>query len=173
MTDKGAFANASAERNYERHEEASPLIASDAREVFDFLDDHRNLSSHMGSGSRSPMMGVGEMELELDSGQGKSIGSHIVMRGRAFGFQLYVDEVIVEREVGVKKTWQTFQDRLVVIGAYQLGFFLEPLEGGCRLTVWIRYDLPSKRRWLGRLGGGMYARWCVQQMLRAARRQFQ
>ena len=72
-----------------------------------------------------------------------------------------------------KKTWETVEDRLVVIGAYRLGFRIAPqVPAGSTLTVWIDYDLPSRRRWLGRLGGSMYADWCVQQMLGSARSHF-
>lgn len=94
------------------------------------------------------------------------------MRGRAFGFDLFLDEVITERVPGVKKTWETVEDRLVVIGAYRLGFVIEDRGSACRLTVWIDYNLPTRRRWLGVLGGRMYARWCVKQMLGAATSRF-
>jgi hypothetical protein len=36
------------------------------------------------------------------------------------------------------------------------------------LAVWIDYDLPRRQRWIGVLGGRMYARWCVRQMRDAA-----
>lgn len=157
-----------AARDYARHAEGSAELAAPPDEVFDFLDDHRNLSGHMGSGNSSPLMGGGQMQLVLDEGQGKRVGSHIVMTGTAFGFDLFLDEVVVERAPGVRKTWQTVDDRLVVIGAYRLGFVLEPRGAGTLLRVWIDYDLPTRHRWLGRLGGGVYARWCVRQMLSAA-----
>lgn len=156
-----------ANRTYARHSEGSAIVVASPEEVFDFLDEHRNLASHMGSGN-SPMMGGGQMVVELDAADGKELGSHIVMRGSAFGFDIYVDEVVIERERAVKKTWETVEERLVVIGAYRLGFTLAPAGRGTNVTVWIDYDLPARRRWLGRLGGRMYARWCVKQMLGAA-----
>ncbi|MEO2131146.1 MAG: hypothetical protein ABGX78_07915 [Microbacterium sp.] len=70
-------------------------------------------------------------ELKLDDAAGKKIGSHIVMRGTAFGFDLYLDEVVVEREPGVKKTGETVKDR--VVGAYRPGFVLVPLKTGSLL----------------------------------------
>jgi len=161
----------SANRAYRRHAEASADLPASPQEVFEFLDDHRNLSSHMES-SRSPMMAGGKMQLVLDDQLGRAIGSHIVMRGRVLGFDLFVDEIVTERVPSEKKTWETVEDRLVVIGAYRLGFRIAPQPAGCRLTVWIDYDLPSRRRLLGRLGGSMYADWCVQQMLGAARSRF-
>jgi hypothetical protein len=160
------------DRTYPRHAEASADLPAGPQEVFDFLDDHRNLSSHMES-SRSPMMAGGKMQLILDDHQGRTIGSHIVMRGKVLGFDLFVDEIVTERVPPEKKTWETVEDRLVVIGAYRLGFRVAPrVPAGSTLTVWIDYDLPSRRRWLGRLGGSMYADWCVEQMLSSARSRF-
>jgi hypothetical protein len=160
------------DRSYPRHAEASADLSASPQEVFEFLDDHHNLSSHMES-NRSPMMAGGKMQLLLDEQQGRTIGSHIVMRGKVLGFDLFVDEIVTERVPFEKKTWETVADRLVVIGAYRLGFRIAPREpAGSTLTVWIDYDLPSRRRWLGRLGGSMYADWCVQQMLGSARSRF-
>ncbi|GHF23728.1 SRPBCC family protein [Pseudolysinimonas yzui] len=160
------------DRLYPRHAEAAAELPVGPREAFEFLDDHRNLSSHMES-SRSPMMAGGAMQLILDEKQGRAIGSHIVMRGKVLGFDLFVDEIVTERVPDEKKTWETVEDRLVVIGAYRLGFRIAPrMPAGSTLTVWIDYDLPSRRRWLGRLGGSMYARWCLRQMLDSARSHF-
>lgn len=162
----------SVDRPYPRHAEASADLPASPQEVFDYLDDHRNLSSHMES-SHSAMMAGGKMQLILDDQQGRTIGSHIVMRGKVLGFDLFVDEILIERVPFEKKTWETVEDRLVVIGAYRLGFHIAPrVTDGSTLTVWIDYDLPSRRRWLGHLGGSMYADWCVQQMLGAARSHF-
>lgn len=119
------------------------------------------------------MMAGGSMQLVLDDQNGRTIGSHVVMRGKVLGFDLLVDEVVIERVPFEKKTWETVEDRLVVIGPYRLGFRIASrAPTGSTLTVWIDYDLPSRRRWLGRLGGSMYADWCVRQMLNAARSHF-
>lgn len=95
------------------------------------------------------------------------------MRGRVLAFDLFVDEIVTERVSPEKKTWETVAGRLVVIGGYRLGFRIAPREpGGSSVTVWIDDDLPSRRRWLGRLGGSRYADWCVPQMLGSARSRF-
>lgn len=165
-------ARATAGGTYARHAEASAELPASQRELFDFLDDHRNLSSHMES-NRSPMMAGGSMQLILDEQQGRQTGSHVVMRGKVMGFDLFVDEVVVERVPPEKKSWETVDARLVVIGPYRLGFRItERAPTLCTLTVWIDYDLPTQRRWLGLLGGSTYARWCVQQMLGSARTRF-
>lgn len=162
----------SLDRTYPRHAEASADLAASPHEVFAFLDDHRNLASHMGS-RRSPMMAGGMMQLILDDQRGRTIGSHIVMRGTVLGFDLFVDEIVAERIPFEKKTWETVADDLMVIGGYRLGFRLAPREStGCTLTVWIDYDLPGRHRWLGRFGGSMYAAWCVRQILDSARARF-
>jgi hypothetical protein len=57
--------------------------------------------------------------------------------------------------------------RLLVIDRYRMGVALRPTTGGTHLRVLIDYDLPARLwgRWLGRLFGRAYARWCVRQML--------
>lgn len=149
------------------HEEASSVVPAGMDEVFAYLDDHRSLAGHMGSGS-SPMMGGGEMSLELDAGGGREIGSHIRMAGTAFGLKLLVDEVVVERTPPRSKAWQTAEQHLLVIGDYAMGFRIDPHPDGCALTVWIGYNRPERNRILGVLGGRIYARWCVRQMRDAA-----
>ena len=158
-------------KKHRYHEEASALVRADMDDVFAYLDDHRSLASHMGSGS-SPKMGGGTMTLELDAGGGREIGSHIRMGGTAFGLKLFVDEVVTERTPPRSKAWQTVEQHLVVIGDYAMGFRIDPAAEGSDLTVWIGYDRPERNRWLGKLGGRMYARWCVRQMRDAAVAQF-
>lgn len=63
------------------------------------------------------MMVGGKMQLILDDHQGRTIGSHIVMRGKVLGFDLFVDEIVTERVPPEKKTWETVEERLVVIGS--------------------------------------------------------
>lgn len=106
---------------YARHAETTVEIAAPASELFAFLDDHHNLSSHMANPS-SPMMGGGQMELILDEGKGRVLGSHVVMRGSAFGLRLFVDEIVATRTPPITKSWKTVAERLIVIGAYTLGF---------------------------------------------------
>lgn len=154
-------------RKHHFHEEASAALDANAEEVFAFLDDHRSLASHMGSGS-SPLMGGGSMTLELDAGKGRQVGSHIRMAGTAFGLKVFVDEVVLEHVPPRRKAWQTVEQRLIVIGDYAMGFRIEPAGHGCDLSVWIGYNRPERHRWLGALGGRMYARWCVRQMRDAA-----
>jgi hypothetical protein len=152
---------------YDRHAETTILVAATPSTLFEFLDDHNNLSSHM-ENSSSPMMGGGRMELLLDDADGRTVGSHIVMRGSAFGLNVFVDEIVVERTPPVSKSWRTVEERLVVIGRYSLGFTISGKGNASRLTVWIDYDLPARGRVLGLLGGGAYAKWCVKQMTKSA-----
>lgn len=155
---------------YRHFEEASALVAGSADEVFNYLDDHRSIAAHMDAGG-SPMMGGGQMSLELDAAGGRELGSHIRMTGTAFGLKLALDQVVVERTPPHSKTWQTVSQRLLVIGEYAMGYQIEPRSEGAHLTVWIRYN-SAPNRLLGLLGGKMYARWCVDQMRDAAVRQF-
>ena len=50
---------------------------------------------------------------------------------------------------------------------------IEPRESESLLTVSIDYDLPTTNVWLGRLFSGIYAKWCVRQMIKDAYNHFQ
>ena len=156
-----------------RHYEESLLIPASAEEIFVYTDDHTNFSSHMNKSSW--MMGGGRMETRVDEGKGQKIGSHIQMRGSVFGLKLYLDEVIVRHEPPHHKAWKTVGDlNLLVIDHYKLGFDIEPDNTNSRLRVYIDYNLPQSAavRILGYLFGGMYAKWCVNQMISGVKKHF-
>ena len=156
-----------------RHHEGVVAIPASPEGVFAFVDDQSRLSSHMSQSSW--MMGGGRMSIDLDEAKGQAVGSHIQLSGRVFGIRLFLDEVITRRDPPREKTWQTVgTPRLLVIGNYRMGLQITPGRPGSRLRVFIDYDLPTGwvTYWLGRLFGGLYARWCVAQMLSAASRHF-
>ena len=149
-----------------KHYEDSVVINSSPENVFSFADNHNNFSSHMNKSSW--MMGGGMMKAEVDEGKGQKIGSHIRMDGKIFGINLFLDEVITEREVPHRKAWETVGDiNLIVIDHYKLGFEIIPENNKSKLRVYIDYNLSKSLRtkWLGFLFGGMYAKWCVGQMI--------
>lgn len=158
---------------YPHHDQSTTVVAAPPGSLFAFLDDHMSLSSHMNRSSW--MMGGGKMKTELGAGGGKAPGSTIRLSGRVFGIPLWVDEVVTERTPPYRKTWETVgQPRLLVIGPYRMGFVIAMHDGSSQLTVFIDYDLPDTgaARWLGRLLGGVYARWCTRQMAQDAVRHF-
>ena len=146
--------------------ESSGFVQSPMNQVFAHIDDHTRLSSHMSEGSWRT--GGGRMETEIDEGRGQRIGSRIRMSGRVFGIELSVEEIVVERDPPRRKVWQTTgAPKLLVIGHYRMGFELSTQGQGSMLRVFIDYALPQRApaRWLGRLFGPYYARWCTQQMV--------
>jgi hypothetical protein len=148
------------------HRESSAFIDASPEDVFAFIDDHSRFSSHMSESSW--MMGGGRMSVEVDEARGQVVGSHIRLSGRVFGVSLHLDEVVTRRDPPTNKVWETVGvPRLLVIGAYSMGVQITPERGGSRLRVFIDYRLPegSVTYWLGRLFGGLYARWCIDQML--------
>ena len=162
-----------ADPRWPSHDECSGDVAADAATLFAYLDDPTRLSSHMGR--RSWRMGGGRMDVSVDDGRGRAVGSHIVLAGRAFGFRIELDEVVVEHRPPEAKTWETVGvPRLLVIGAYRMGFLIQPRERGSMLRVFIDYALPSRgaSRWLGRMFGKAYARWCTQTMVTDAAAHF-
>lgn len=155
----------------ERHAEAVALIHAAPQQIFARLDDQRQLAAHMTKGS---WMTLGsKFNFELDEFQGRRVGSVIRMNGRIAGIGLGLDEMVNEYEPPKRKAWATLgEPRLLVIGAYRMGFNLAVEDDGARLQVWIDYLLPSRvpLRWLGWLLGPAYARWCVRRMVEDARR---
>jgi hypothetical protein len=158
---------------FPRHREVEALIASSAQDVFDFLDDPARLTGHMSKSSW--MMGGGSMVLDLDAAGGQSVGSKMTLRGRAFGLDLYLEEIVIERSAPFRKVWQTIgAPRLWIIAQYRLGFEISALPEGCRVRVFIDYSLPASGlgRWLGSMFGSVYAKWCTDRMLGDARAHF-
>ena len=149
------------------------LSNASAERIFDLLDDQTRLTEHMSK--RSWKLGWGRMETVLDAQRGRSVGSHIVLRGRVFELRLYLDEVVITREPPLKKIRETVGElRLLVIGPYRMGFYLTPDGTNAQLRVAIDYELPAKgiSRLFGRLCGRSYAKWCTRQMVRDAQQYF-
>jgi hypothetical protein len=120
-------------------------------------------------------MGGGRMKTTLDEGLGQTIGSHMRVSGRLFGLELYVDEIVTEREPPTRKVWETVgSPRLLVIGSYRMGFETTTEGSESRLRVFIDYALPTSwlERLLGRLCGRRYAKWCTQSIVSDAVRHF-
>jgi len=159
------------EKRFPRHYEERLAIDVRADEVFAYVDNHANLASHMNQSSW--MMGGGHMATSVDDGNGQRIGSHIRMSGRVLGIKLFLDEVVIRREPPNIKIWETVGDvRLLIVGHYRMGIELEAQGEKSSLRVFIDYDLPHPNAWLGKLFGGSYAKWCVQQMTKGTRDHF-
>lgn len=150
-------------RSMRRHDEIEVRSRRSAAEVFDVLDEHRNLAAHMGRGFGA--MGGGRMSLTADEYQGRRVGSRLGMAGSAFGITLALEEVVTLREPPTRKSWETIGNpALVVIGGYAMGFAVAPAETGCTVRFFIDHDLPPRNRWLGILFGRPLARWCLRRM---------
>lgn len=149
------------------YEEAVDVVAS-AEEIFNYVDDHLNFSSHMNKSSA--MMGGGSMKMDLDGGKGKIVGSHIRMSGKVFGINIYLDEVVTVHNPPFKKTWETVGvPNLLVIGDYEMGFEIKEIGDKSNFKVFINYNLPNGifTRFLGMILGRFYAKWCVHQMIQS------
>jgi hypothetical protein len=136
--------------------------------VFAQLDDFHKLSAHM---ERSSWMMLGsKMRIETDPAEGRAVGSKVRMHGQVLGVTLELEEVVTERKPPLRKSWETVDANLLVIGQYRLGFELSRRAERSALRVFIDYELPSAGpgRWLGRFPAGRYARWCVDRMVRDA-----
>jgi len=149
---------------YLRREVATADVAAEPVALFEYLDDHERLASHMMQSSA--MMAGSSMNFAFDRGRGRTLGSRIGMSGKVLGLSLEVSEIVSERDPPRRKVWQTEgTPRLLVIGAYRMGFDIAPEDLGSRLRVFIEYDLPAwPWRLLGLIAGRFYARWCVRSM---------
>ena len=159
--------------SYPHHFAARGWVAATAETLFERLDDPLHLASHMQRRSMA-MMGS-TMRVDTDAQHGRALGSLIRMRGRVLGLALTLDEMVVERDPPRRKAWQTIgEPHLLAMGAYRMGFVIDPAPRGAQLTVFIDYQLPASApwRWLGRLLAPMYARWCCNRMLQDAHAAF-
>jgi hypothetical protein len=115
------------------------------------------------------------MDISVDAAKGKAVGSHIQLDGRVLGIALHVDEVVTVHEPPLRKVWETTgTPRLLVISTYRMGYEITPDGTASDLRLFIDYALPETglAKWLGRLFGGFYARWCAEMMADDAARQF-
>ena len=155
--------------DYPLHHQSEVNIAIEPERLFDWLDDPRRLASHM---EKPSLMTAGSsMRFETDDRKGQAVGSHIRMAGRVLGIRLALDEIVIRREPPHRKTWETVDEpRILVIGAYRMGFVISPAPSGSRLVVFIDYRLPAYglARGLGLLLGRTYAGWCTRRMARDA-----
>lgn len=155
------------------HHRSEVLLAVDAARLFTHLDDHRRLASHMEK--PSVMTAGASMRIDTDERHGQAVGSVIRMSGRVLGLRLSVEESVIRRDPPREKVWETVgEPRLLVIGAYRMGFTIAPMGGGTRLIVFIDYRLPTQGiGWvLGWLLGRPYAAWCTRRMAGDARAAF-
>lgn len=155
------------------HNEKSIEVNVGANELFNFADDHNNFASHMNQSSM--MMGGGNMKTEIDAQGGKAVGSHIKMYGSAFGINIFLDEVITIHEPPHHKEWQTVGDlKILVIGHYKLGFYIEPIAEGSKFTVYMDYEQPKSlgSKLLYFFFSRVYANWCVMQMINGVKNHF-
>jgi len=154
------------------HHETHVALNAPVEAGFAYLDDFRQLSAHMEKSS-GMMMGS-KMTIEMDELGGRAVGSKVRMSGKMMGMALALDEVVTERQPPYRKAWDTIDAKLLVIGQYRLGFELFPRGAESAVRIFIDYDLPEKApaRWLGRLFGRAYARWCTGRMASDAAKHF-
>jgi len=154
---------------YPLHHRSEVDVDASANELFAHLDDHRRLASHMEKPSL--MMAGATMRVAADALRGQAVGSLIRVSGRVLGMDLAVEEVVTERSEPWRKTWETRgEPRLLVIGAYRMGFTIASREARSHLVVFIDYQLPQRgfARVLGLLFGRAYAAWCTRRMTKDA-----
>lgn len=159
-------------QSYEYRKVVSVDVDADPATLFEHLDDHERLASHMMQSSA--MMAGNAMNFAFDHGGGRVLGSRIYMSGKVLGLSLEMSEIVMERDPPRRKVWETEgTPRLLVIGAYRMGFDITPEGVRSRLRVFIEYDLPAwPWRLMGLIGARLYAHWCITSMANDAVHQF-
>lgn len=155
------------------HFESKVEVNASADAVFLVLDDPKRLSAHMSKSSW--MMAGSRMVIELDAAEGRSVGSKIRLSGSVLSIPIWVEEAVTERTPPLRKVWETKgAPRLLVIGHYRIGYEITPQDNSSALRVFIDYALPHTlpARWLGKMFGALYARWCTDRMTSDAARHF-
>ena len=158
---------------FQSHFADEAVIAASSPELFAYLDEHSQLSTHMTR--RSWMMGGGKMAITTDDGRFQRVGSRLRLAGRVFGWNLFLEEEITDYRPPQMKVWCTIgSPRLLIIGQYRMGFEITANSVGSRLRVFLDYDLPSGfvTHFLGRLLAPMYAKWCVRNMVAEGKMRF-
>ena len=157
---------------YPHHFESRVHVDASPEKLFDELDDQQRLSAHMMKSSA--MMGGSTMRFEFDERRGRAVGSRMRLFGKMLGIPIEVVEAVTERDPPRYKAWETLgEPHLMVVGRYRMGFEIQPEDGESALTVFIDYDEPSGAlRLLGKILGGVYARWCARSMAEGAAAQF-
>jgi hypothetical protein len=115
------------------------------------------------------------MRYEFDADRGRKLNSKVRIVGSFLGIKLQIDEEISQYAPPQRKTWNTVgTPRMIILRSYRLGYELTPTASGCRLRVFIDYELPGRglARWLGQLLSAWYARWCVTSMITDAAHAF-
>ena len=157
---------------YERKYSRAVTLDASADEVFAFADDFTRLSSHMGQSS-AMMMGS-SMQTSFDESRGQAVGSHVRMTGKMLGIELFLDEVVREREPPRHKAWETVgTPRLLIIGGYRLGL-ISPRSANarsCRSSS-VTTCRPSRHSACSAASSAVYAKWCVRQMVDGAAASF-
>jgi len=155
------------------HNDSLVRVNAPMGRVFTYLDDPKSLAAHMG---KSSMMTMGmHMSIDVDAGGGQVVGSKIGMNGSMMGIRLALEEIVTDRQVPRMKVWETVgTPQLIVIAHYRMGFEVTPDGVASLVRVFIDYSLPSHfpGSWLGYFLGGIYARWCTQQMSTDVARHF-
>lgn len=154
----------------DRHFAQSAQLTIPHEQAFELLDDFERLGAHMMRPSWR--MAGSHMRYEFDAARGRSPGARIRLTGSVFGVPLEIEEQVIERDAPLRKSWVTVgTPRMLVMRAYRMGFTLAPSSRSTSLEVFIDYALPlgGLGRVLGRLFADVYARWCVRNMVDAAR----
>ncbi len=158
------------ERTLPLHFSQTVLLNVGGERAFEFLDDFERLGAHMMRANW--MMAGAHMRYEFDAARGRATGARVRLRGSMLGMDLDIEEEVCEREPPLRKSWITIgEPRIRVLASYRMGFELIRAPQGTSLEVYIDYVYPDRGidRWLGRLLGGVYARWCVRRMVATAR----
>lgn len=147
-------------------------IGASAAEVFAFIDDIHNVAAHMSGRRRAAMMGS-RLAVQVVTREPTGVGAVYRYVGNILGLRIDFEERVTKYQPPNLKEWETIgEPRLLVLSRYVMTFTVTNVaERVSQLTISLTYDIPRALpwRWLGRALAPLYARWCVDAILKGTR----
>ena len=148
-------------------------IQAATADVFRYIDDMRNVGSHMTGQSSMAMVGS-KLRIDILSDRPTGVGATYRYSGRMLGMTIDFSESVTAYRPPHEKVWQTIgEPKLWIMASYEMRLLVESLRASAsRLTISIAYELPRTPFWriVGTLLAGPYSRWCLSQMSGDAKR---
>lgn len=157
-------------KQYEKHYQESLFIPASVEDVFDYADEHANYYSHVIKFAR--LLG-GRMNLEMDEGRGKSVGSRIRVSGKILGKSLSLEEVITSRQAPFGKAWESVGNpAFLIVGQYRYEIQIKRQASGSMLSVVFDSNPPEASGWLRQWFSQVYSKACAREMAKSTRNYF-
>ena len=135
-------------------------------EVFDLIDDLGITGMHMTKSSMA-LMGS-KLDLNYLTEHHTGPGSKYRWTGKMIGIKMDFTVEVTKWIYGVEKSWETIGEaRMIIYSWFRMHLLLRNQNGGAVAELSITYEKPIQwyLKILSFLFAGLYARWCLKNML--------